>query len=168
MQLSSILILLTALTAAGVNGADIFRTTENSCGGSKIGCKGVQEGRCCLFSKPVSEVLFTLPADSRGFAYTDNDCEGGSIFFRAAVKGTFCRHFNRNINSAKWEVGAHDKQTTLRSEDVKATCSEPEYASFVKDDGTQREINIPQGMSTKVEEWLEEGMIDLLDQLEDY
>jgi hypothetical protein len=96
MQLPSILTLMAALTAAGVNGADIFRTSGSSCSGTQIGCKGIQEGQCCLFSRTVRQLLFTLPADSRGFAFTDDNCEGGSVFFKTAVKGTFCRQFNVN------------------------------------------------------------------------
>ena len=96
MQLPGILTLVAALTAAGVNGADIVRTSGSNCSGTQVGCKGIQEGRCCLFSRTVRQLQYTLPADSRGFAFTDNDCEGGSIFFRTAVKGTFCRQFNVN------------------------------------------------------------------------
>lgn len=96
MQLSSILILVAALATGGVNGADIVRTSGSNCSGTQVGCKGIQEGRCCLFSRTVHQLLYTLPADSRGFAFTDNDCEGGSVFFRTAVKGNFCRQFNVN------------------------------------------------------------------------
>jgi hypothetical protein len=96
MQITNILTLVAALTAAGVSGADIFRTSRDMCGGSKVGCKGIQEDRCCKFSRPVRQILYTLPDNSRGIAYSDDDCHGGSIFFRAPKKGTFCRAFDRN------------------------------------------------------------------------
>lgn len=72
------------------------------------------------------------------------------------------------VNSAKWEVGAQGRKASLRTEDVEATCSEPDYASYVKHDGTQRAVRVPQGMSVEVEEWLEEAKIHLLDELEEY
>jgi hypothetical protein len=209
MQVTNILILVAALAAAGVSCADIFRTTSNNCGGSRVGCKDIQGGRCCKFSRPVRQVQFTLPANSRGFAYPDDDCEGSSTFFRTSAKGTFCRRYDSNskpfilspplalcfilfptqacedligqanvtpprrlvVNSAKWQSGLSSKDSAvLRAEDAGVTspCSEPDHASFVRDDGTHRAVRIPQGMSVKVEEWLEEGMLDLMDQLEDY
>lgn len=72
------------------------------------------------------------------------------------------------VNSAKWEVGARGRKSDLRAEDVDFTCSEPDYASYVQHDGTQRAVKVPQGMSADVEEWLEEAKVHLLDGLEDY
>ncbi len=72
------------------------------------------------------------------------------------------------VNSAKWEVGARGKKADLRTEDVDSTCSEPDYASYVQHDGTQRAVKVPQGMSADVEEWLEQAKVHLLDELEEY
>lgn len=95
MYLPVLLPLLAALTTL-VTGADILATSASHCDGNRVGCRDIQEGRCCKFSQGWRRVLFVLPANSRGFAYPHSECGGQGTFFRTAVKGNFCKSFDRH------------------------------------------------------------------------
>ncbi|KAI9802839.1 MAG: hypothetical protein M1833_001438 [Piccolia ochrophora] len=149
--------------------ADIFRTTGANCGGSRIGCKDIQENRCCRFSAGVRQVLYTLPANSRGQAFSSAACSGSSFVFANPRAGTVCRSFNsgRPILSARWLQGL-SSSARIQSEPESQDAVEPNFAEYTTKDGQDRNVTIPDGKVAEVVGWLDANNYEKLATLPDF
>ncbi|KAF2463411.1 uncharacterized protein BDR25DRAFT_397132 [Lindgomyces ingoldianus] len=150
-----------ALITGFASAADICRTTGSSCSGTKVCCNGIQEGNCCNLGTARSELLWSLPADSRFQVWSGTDCnKGNSGTFKNPNKVTNkCIGFSYPVPSAKWLKGGGTKR------DVNEPCVEPNVAIY-EVDGAEHVAKIPAGSGVLVEEWIEEEKWDLLEDLE--
>ncbi|TLD09935.1 hypothetical protein PgNI_06443 [Pyricularia grisea] len=120
-----LIVFLTAALAAVAQAADVCGASGSSCGGTLRCCNGIAAGSCCGFGASTS-VRFTLPANSRGQAFTNGDCTGNSLTFTTANAGTFCLAWTGR-GSGRWLEGR--SLVKVRSDGTEASaqeeCEEP-------------------------------------------
>ncbi|KAH7116760.1 hypothetical protein B0J11DRAFT_100418 [Dendryphion nanum] len=142
-----------ALAVGLVSAADICRSTGSGCSGNRICCAGIQENNCCNLGAAKSSLIWTLPANSRGQAFTGNSCSGDSAVFKNPNQVTNrCVNFNFNARFARWLVGGGTK----RDVDENEVCTEINTA-YYQLDGTEHKVQIPEGQAQVVADWIEKG-----------
>ncbi|KAF2190679.1 hypothetical protein K469DRAFT_697914 [Zopfia rhizophila CBS 207.26] len=140
MQLLTFLVATASLASA----ADIWRTTGTNCAGSRIG-------------------FIPLTKHSRFQVWGGTNCNSGSsgIFKDPAKVTEKCIRFSWSdiLVSAKWLAGSGTKR------DVEEPCAEPNSAVYTRG-GVEHKIDIPNGKTIEVEQWVEHEEWDKLAALE--
>ncbi|TLD23332.1 hypothetical protein PspLS_07059 [Pyricularia sp. CBS 133598] len=120
-----LIVFLAAAMAAVSQAADVCGASGSNCSGTLRCCNGIAAGACCRFGA-ANSVRFTLPANSRGQAFSNSDCSGGSLIFGTPRAGTFCLAWTGR-SSGRWLEG--QSLVKVRSDGTEVStqedCEEP-------------------------------------------
>ncbi|KAI5818537.1 hypothetical protein BZA77DRAFT_307261 [Pyronema omphalodes] len=155
--LTTIFVLISAVSAA-----DIIGYPQANCHGVSVACNGIQENNCCDFKGyNMRSIRWTLPARSRGEAYSHSKCNNKVNKSVSGKTTGLCVNYD-SVKSGKWIILKNGKRDEKQED-----CKEPNSVGYTDKEGRKFNKRIPDGMADEVLRMVERDEIEGLEDFED-